>query len=345
MGLIRLLLAMAVLVEHSGTTLLGLRLTGGELAVKAFYAISGFYMAMILQERYAGRPLAFWRNRALRLFPLYWALLLPLLVLSAGRLLSSHGTHGAFLDPWRLFSGSVDLPGLLLAGATTLSLFGQDLLFFVAADPQTGALHFSNALAEPGILLHRFLPIPVSWTLSLELSFYLLAPWICRLRVRWIAALALGSLALRVGLSHAGLSLDPWSYRFFPTSLVFFLAGVLAWKSGVRMPDRMPTAARAALWSGLLVLILLWPGHGERDELLAVGVLAACLPAVFALARDWAWDRRIGDLSYPLYLCHWPVIAVTPGLPVVAQAALGLLLAAALHLTVGRAVERLRHPA
>ena len=47
---------------------------GGSLAVQTFYIISGFYMALILNEKYVTQPHAyrlFLTNRVLRLFSLY----------------------------------------------------------------------------------------------------------------------------------------------------------------------------------------------------------------------------------------------------------------------------------
>jgi len=54
MGLLRIILAIAVLVAHSGN-LFGLKLTGGTVAVEVFFIISGFYMTMILDKKYTGK--------------------------------------------------------------------------------------------------------------------------------------------------------------------------------------------------------------------------------------------------------------------------------------------------
>jgi peptidoglycan/LPS O-acetylase OafA/YrhL len=342
MGLIRLLLAMSVLVEHSAP-LWGLHLVGGELAVQGFYAISGFYMAMILEGRYAGSPRRFWRNRFLRLFPVYWALLLPLVAVSLVRWTTSHGNHAAFLEPWRRHGGSLGTAAALLAALAVAGLVLQDLLFFLAADPATGAIRWTAHFRQVATPLQQFLPLPASWTLSLELAFYAMAPWLCRLRIRTLAAIALASLGLRLWLARQGLAEDPWSYRFLPTSLVFFLMGALAWKLGARIPRFLPTSARIGLWLAASATILLWPGRDLGSHSVAVvAAFAALLPAVFALSRDWPLDRHLGELSYPLYLCHFPVLALTPGLAEWMRAGSALLLACLVQATVGRTVERLR---
>ncbi|MCX6311853.1 MAG: acyltransferase, partial [Bacteroidetes bacterium] len=74
MGSIRTLLALSVVVFHS-YFIFGERLIGGLVAVQAFYLISGFYMAMILNEKYKagkGSYKLFITNRFLRIYPAYW---------------------------------------------------------------------------------------------------------------------------------------------------------------------------------------------------------------------------------------------------------------------------------
>ena len=54
MGLLRLLLAVSVVLVHTSGCF-GLRPLGAAEAVQTFYIISGFYMAMILTEKYRGQ--------------------------------------------------------------------------------------------------------------------------------------------------------------------------------------------------------------------------------------------------------------------------------------------------
>ena len=61
MGTIRLLLALAVLLMMHSTPLLGIRMINGAWAVQAFYVISGFYMALVLNEKYPRGRTRLWR--------------------------------------------------------------------------------------------------------------------------------------------------------------------------------------------------------------------------------------------------------------------------------------------
>ena len=70
MGILRLLLALGVVAEHSKYPIGA----GSYTAVQAFFIISGFYMAFILsQNQYSISH--FYRSRMLRMFPTYWSAL------------------------------------------------------------------------------------------------------------------------------------------------------------------------------------------------------------------------------------------------------------------------------
>ncbi len=73
-----------------------------------------------------------------------------------------------------------------------------------------------------------------------------------------------------------------------------------------------------------------------------VAILAATLPTLFHLTRDWKWDRWIGDLSFPLYLVHWEVFAIVKNQPTPVRFAVALAAAAALQTLVGAPIERWR---
>ena len=73
MGVLRVMLALFVVIDHSGA-FPGLQLPGAVFAVKIFFVISGFYMTMILNKKYTGSGSysLFITNRFLRIFPIYW---------------------------------------------------------------------------------------------------------------------------------------------------------------------------------------------------------------------------------------------------------------------------------
>ena len=85
MGILRLLLAISVVLAHS-SPLFGITSVGGALAVQAFYIISGFYMSLILNEKYTGGNNSYYlfiSNRLLRLYPIYWVVLVSQIIFYA----------------------------------------------------------------------------------------------------------------------------------------------------------------------------------------------------------------------------------------------------------------------
>ena len=215
MGCIRLLLALAVIVEHcEGKGLMGLPFFGGTAyqAVFCFFIISGFYMAMVLKTKYQNDALAFYRARILRLYPVY-ALSFGLFfgLQSAARIAGKpmgvwHAIENvgyAFSDyVWAIFS---NLTGL---GSDSLMLW--------------------SALSDKR--LAELLILPVVWSLSVEVAFYLLAPFILLKSNRFIVCLFLLAFSARLLVSWLHqFAWNAWNYYFFPTNLCFFLAGALAW--------------------------------------------------------------------------------------------------------------------
>jgi peptidoglycan/LPS O-acetylase OafA/YrhL len=133
-GLIRLLLAISVVSVHS-TPIFGLRLVGGESAVESFYIISGFYMSLILNEKYVNQKhafLLFISNRFLRLFPVYWAILgLTLLFWICVRHHTIAAPAADSLGMFMTYFHSMSAGSIVFLIFTNVCLFFQDAVMFM----------------------------------------------------------------------------------------------------------------------------------------------------------------------------------------------------------------------
>ncbi len=333
MGLLRLLLALAVVTAHAGPPggIAWLEMTGGPPSVQVFYVISGFYMTLILNEKYVGEGsyLTFAKSRLLRLLPMFLAVLATT-VLAAFVLQWTNGVRIEPLARWQEHAGAMPFAQLLALVASNLAIVGQDAITFCAVDPQTHALFFTSNFHDHPLPAWQFLFVPQAWTVSVEISFYLVAPLLVRRRPWLIAALVLASLGLRVWLMrHFSLYHDPWTYRFFPTELALFLSGALAWHGyrwlgarGLLRPSVcwLATIAALALVLGFTFLPpILRQGRYALPGLLAVMVVL--LPFVFHATKTNALDRAIGELSYPVYLVHYLLVFVFGAVGLADQAA------------------------
>jgi peptidoglycan/LPS O-acetylase OafA/YrhL len=310
-------------------------MTGAAVSVQCFYIISGFLIALILNEKYVGpdgRSL-FYGNRFLRIFPLYWIfLVLEFIVCLAGYVAAHRGALAVWLDNWSLLT-TANAAFLIL---TNLLLFGQDCTLFLRLGGSGLEWRTQFHLSDPGVF--DFMFVPQAWSLSLELVFYLIAPFIVRRSVWSIGLIAAACLAARIAGYVMGLKNDPWSYRFFPFELSAFLVGVLSYRIGQRLKGiHLHGIAKVSAF-GIIPAIILFPLYDPGAEIFftasRIGLyvyLIAALPVLYRLTKDADLDRIAGNLSYPVYLCHLIPVQLIQGSGVLAPhaAARAALVAAA----------------
>jgi len=350
MGTLRFLLALSVAWTHAGLP----KGLSGDLCVTIFFVISGFYMALVLSENRAyGQVGAFYKQRLLRLLPTYWVLLA--LSLLAAALLPSIRHGWPTVESLALQQNH---PGLLIGWLLSHAfIVGQDLFLFFGIDPAGGVMfvpHLSGA-AHP---LADLLIIPPAWSLSVEILFYLIVPFIVRRSTAVLAGLLLTSCAVRLALAFwSGLMEDPWATRFFPSEFAFFLLGMLAYRLVAERAAPAWSATGLAYLAACVIAVASLAvnrfGHvnvGLVSKAAAITlVLTAAIPWLFALTRHHRLDRHMGEYSYPLYLCHILVFELWSSLawasPWSNYLMIGAAVAFAALLTAGvdKPVDRFRH--
>jgi peptidoglycan/LPS O-acetylase OafA/YrhL len=306
MGIIRFLLAISVLILHT-SPIFGLTLVGGDVAVQAFYIISGFYMSLVLTDKYEttnwkGYKL-FITNRLLKLYPVYWSTLLAILILGISSVLIFNKTY--------IFDYYINNKNLL----TPLNIFyfiisnifilGQDLLFFICY--QNNNYIFQSDYSNANISLHRFLFIKQAWSISLELYFYILVPFINKFKTPTIISIVILLFAIRFYMYSKGYFEQPWSYQFFPFEIGFFLVGLLAhrWYNS----NNSIINKRMSFISLIIIIISTFMfQYFESDGLLKkyiyLSLFACCVPLIFEATKNNKIDKVIGETSYPIYITH-----------------------------------------
>jgi len=301
MGLIRFLLAISVLIVHSDP-IFGLRLLPGYLAVQSFYIISGFYMALIFNEKYSHtqRPLFyFYSNRFLRLYPLYLLVVLMTIGLSIvyGFALDDFGKFQYYINQYHNTPEST--LALILLLISNIILIGQDIITFFSLN-NCGHLIFNGL--QSNIELQPYLFIPIAWTVSVELYFYLITPLVSKQKTLFVVGTIGAVLALRFLLFlFFNVGGDLTIYRFAPTELFWFLLGILVYKIDFLKGE---FALSISLYLLVLMISILALYRFFEIDWIVLLFTALTTPAIFYRFSKNKIDRYLGELTYPLYISH-----------------------------------------
>ncbi len=316
MGTLRLLFALSVIAAHTGG-IGGFTLVGGKIAVQSFFIFSGFYIALILDKKYIGKNksfILFFTNRILRIFPSYWVVLLLSIIIQALFFSAGKNSTATYYLNYHVFQNP-----LLFLYLTFSQLFilGTDAVMFLGIHIPQGSLYFTKDYLHTSPLLYNFLFIPQAWTLSIELVFYAIAPFLIKKKTGILILIALLSIALRGWIYSKGLHQEPWTNRFLPTELVFFIVGIFSYrclpfieklksKKYFLLSFYILLVAYTILYP-LLKIKQLW---FDPSQFLYFALLFISIPFIFSLTRKNKFDRLLGTLSYPVYISHILVFGI-----------------------------------
>ncbi len=298
----RLWLAIAVALEHSGRGILGQPLNG-NVAVSAFYVISGFYIQLLISEKFAGQPnwiRNFYASRGLRIFPLYYVFLILSLPLA--------------LQPGSPIAKVVatgNIGSIFFVAFENLFIFGQDIGRFLTVNFPNGSF---KAAFLPRVDAAAASSLPIlgqAWSLAIEFGFYLLAPFLLMRRTMVVVAITLASLAVRLLFSYSlgDGSYARWWNQFLPNEIATFLLGALGYRFYKKQLSNSTPAGPALAF--LAVIVVYSMAYRSLERYSEAGVYATFLfltvmavPVIFAATRRNGFDRFVGELSYPVYLGH-----------------------------------------
>lgn len=312
MGCLRFLLAFSVMWTHAGLP----HGFSADLCVMIFFAISGFYMTLVLNENSSYRLVkTFYWQRAMRIYPTYLVVLLLAICFNLALFLS--GKDVVFLRYFEQIKEPI-ISGVLWA-FSQIFIIGQDISCFFGIDSRGGVTFQPSMHLAINSLAHANL-VPPAWSLSTELMFYILAPYILTRSTLFILFIFVLSLLLRIILSmNFGFDQDPWTTRFFPAQLSFFLLGSFGYKFAISnaSESRVHGYMKYFIVVGVAVSSL-WVNKFIKSDQMSVRLivftivffLIFAIPMLFKATKKNLIDRKIGELSFPLYVCHILVFEV-----------------------------------
>lgn len=285
---LRAVAVIAVILFHIHAKLL----PGGFLGVDIFFVISGYLITTIIHKELIGHRfslLNFYQRRAKRILPAFLFMLAASTAVSVWLLMPDD-----FLNYLRSLRSSL--------------FFGANLFF-----AKSGG-YFDIASAEKP-LLHI-------WSLSLEEQFYFVFPLLMWLVHKYLpkytvhAVIAMIAASLLSGLA----SYEADAYYLPQVRAYELLIGSLA----AVVPASYKTPGKSLnpiAWLAAIVMLVclclpdgFLPGKGYIERLAvcsaAAWLIAAGNGSRFNQLLAWKPMVAIGLISYPLYLWHWPVLAL-----------------------------------
>ena len=287
---------------------------GGQVAVESFYIISGFYMALILNEKYVGvgSYKKFILSRFYRIFPVYWIVLVAAFLLSViGYLAFDKAFYlQRYINNYNCLSGFT----ICYFVFENIIVLGQDVFYFLRIDElcQPVLTHKVLSYKHAG---YQYLLVPQAWSISVEFMFYFIAPFIVTKKVKWQVTLVIIGIAAKILCDHYYyLCFDPWTYRFFPFELAFFIAGSLAYYFYKHIQHKVISPYLGYLLLcvcvlGVFIVDEIKIDENLRNSLFYIFILCS-LPYLFVSFKNNPIDRYIGELSFSLYISHHLVVSV-----------------------------------
>ena len=311
MGILRYLLAMSVLFAHCGNNML----LPANYAVEAFYIISGFYMTLILNEKYVGKNSykVFITKRFFRLAPTYWAICLVTLLVVLGYTLFSisYPPDTIVFNPHRA-SYNTSVVTWISIFTSNIIMLGQDIALFFGVNPNSGNIYFTVHSYQEAYPLCRYFIVPQAWSIGLEILFYLIAPFIVRRKTTIVCAILILSLSIKLFIKYY-LKIDDgnWTFRFFPSEIMFFCLGCLSYKLYTLYSEKFKINKKYLIYIVIVFLATIYmrfPLPYAIQYPMLILVITLLVAIAFSNFKNSKSDRIIGELSYPIYLSHSVVI-------------------------------------
>ncbi|WP_077068556.1 acyltransferase family protein [Pseudomonas capeferrum] len=259
----------------------------GYLGVDIFFVISGFLITSIVSRGLARDKFSFkefYLRRAKRLLPASFVTILATII--AAKL---------FLPPMQIESLKQQIIGALTFSTNFVLL------------SQAGYFDLESA-TKP--LLHM-------WSLAVEEQFYFFVPALLAFTParHWRKILVVLAIASFVGCLYLSLSNQSAAFYLLPTRawelLIGSIASMLVHSASVKnVTSKLAIPAFAVLLASPFFNSGL--SHPGLDAVVVCFATAIVLLANHRLINSKVWSpiEKAGDISYSLYLVHWPIIAI-----------------------------------
>ena len=279
MGYLRLFLAYMVLISHLQIKIFGLN--PGVPAVVCFYILAGHVIRRLLTRIFPNNVSGFYKDRILRIFPLYW------------------------------FTASVTLLFLIITkfGEPKINLYNLALNYSII--PLNYYMYVGKYIAIITTDIGKWWLIPPAWSLGAEVQVYFLMPFLLSKKyLFWVSLL--GSLGIYTLANLGVLHPDYFGYRLVPGIIFMFLLGAMLENITRGNASRGEKGVLVGIYLFLafyfVVMILVKKAYCAFTRETLLGILTGVPVIWFILKTEKkkSWLNKLcGNLSYGIFLSHF----------------------------------------
>lgn len=296
MGIYRFLLSLVVILFHFGSV----SVPSGYSVVFGFYLVSGYIITLVIDKTYLSKgSVSFYTNRFLKIVPLYIVYVLLTFIAiklrnSSGFILNLNNTQDIFY----LFPANI----INYDFKDIMNEFSLD--FFASKAPQ-------KALALNGFPQL----VPQSWSLCVEIIFYISAPFLVRMyktkkvgKLLYFVLIPLMMIYPIVALIK-GLDFPTYRYRsVFSTYFIFLIGSAIYF-----IKDKIPKLSKPNISFFILMLIYFYSVIFINNQkliesqiylVLIIQILIVVVSAQISLKGNFIMklEKIMGKLSYGLFV-------------------------------------------
>jgi hypothetical protein len=181
-----------------------------------------------------------------------------------------------------------------------------------------GDIRFEFTQSNSEIDFANLIIVPLAWSLAIELYFYLLAPFLLKLRTIKIIALAIIFLVFKIYGYYISENCNTLtlmncifkeeysfiSFRLFPFVLFNFLMGVISYRYLSKLGNILGKyTIYVAIF--LILLALFFSNLFNSPILISIYISVIffiAIPSIWLAFKDYKYDKFFSNISYPIYI-------------------------------------------
>ena len=260
-------------------------------------------MQLVMTEGTYPNKKFFWMSRFWRLYPIYFIVLLFTITYLS---VTDFGIFKNLLYMPLSWSFPLVFSNIFILGldfTNFLTYETYEKLVFITNMP-------SSVILQDNLLIKHYVLIPTAWSISVEIMFYLLVPYLTKVKNNVLILLTCFLFLLKALFFIFVTYKTPFYNQVFIFEFPLFFVGMLLIRYinlFERVKNNQFLIYTACVFAFFMTFATPYLGeifHFKVLDIFNLILFVGILPIVFLITKDNKLDRYVGLYSYPIYLWH-----------------------------------------